>query len=75
MSKFANLTSKIVEKRPSRARSKGKRLRNGRRSDHERASSKPSSESESELEEQVRQRKKKQNIKVNSSRTKADEKK
>ena len=51
MSKFANLTSKIVEKRPSRARSKGKRLRNGRRSDDERASSKPSSESESELEE------------------------
>ena len=67
--------SKIVEKSPSRAKSKGKRLRNCRRSDDERGSSKPSSESESELEEQVKQRKKKQNIRVNSSRTKADERK
>ena len=67
--------SKIVEKSPSRAKCKGKRLRKCRRSDDERGSSNPSSESESELEEQVKQRKKKQNIKVNSSRTKADERK
>ena len=67
--------SKIVEKSPSRAKCKGKRLRKCRRSDDERGSSNPSSESESELEEQVKQRKTKQNIKVNSSRTKADERK
>ena len=33
MSKFENLTSKIVEKCPSRAKAKGKRLRKGRQSD------------------------------------------
>ena len=60
MSKFENLTSKIVEKSPSRAKAKDKRLREGRQSDDERASStKLSPDSESELEEQVRQRKKK----------------
>ena len=76
MSKFENLTSKIVEKSPSRAKAKGKRLRKGRQSDDdEKASSEPSSDSESELEEQVRQRKKKQKIKINSSRAKADERK
>ena len=51
MSKFDNLTSKIVEKSPSRAEAKEKRLRKGRQSDDERASSEPSSDSESELEE------------------------
>ena len=76
MTKFENLTSKIVEKSPSRAKAKDKRLREGRQSDDERASStKLSSDSESELEEQVRQRKKKQKIKINSSRAKADERK
>ena len=57
MSKFENLTSKIVEKSPSRAKANMKRLRKGRKSDNKRASSEPSSNSESELEEQVRQRK------------------
>ena len=57
MSKFENLTSKIVEKSPSRAKAKGKRLRKGRQSVDKRASCEPSSESESDLEEQVRQRK------------------
>ena len=33
MSKFENLTSKIVEKSPSRAKAKGKRFRKGRQSD------------------------------------------
>ena len=55
MSKFENLTSKIVEKSPSRAKAKGKRLRKGRQSVDKRASCEPSSESESDLE--VRQRK------------------
>ena len=54
MSKFENLTSKIVEKSPSRAKANRKRLRKGRQSDDKRASSEPSSDSESELEEQVR---------------------
>ena len=33
MSKFENLTDKIVEKSPSRAKAKGKRLRKSRQSD------------------------------------------
>ena len=37
MSKFQNLTSKIVEKSPSRVQAKGKKLRKGRQSDDERA--------------------------------------
>ena len=42
MSKFENLTSKIVENSPSRAKAKGKRLRRGRQSDDdEKASSEP----------------------------------
>ena len=72
MSKFEDLTSKIAEKSPLRAKVKGKRFRKGRKSDDERASSEPLSESERELEEQVRQRKKKQKIKVNSTRAKSD---
>ena len=75
MSKFENLTSKIVEKSPSRAKANMKRLRKGRQSDDERESSEPSSNSESELEEQVRQRKKTKKIRINSSRAKADERK
>ena len=51
MSQFENLTSKIVEKSPSRAKAKEKRLRKGRQSDDRRASSKPLSDSESKLEE------------------------
>ena len=51
MSQFENLTSKIVEKSPSRAKAKEKRLRKGRQSDDWRASSKPLSDSESKLEE------------------------
>ena len=74
MSKFENLTSKIVEKSPSRAKANMKRLRKRRPSDDERESSEPSN-SESELEEQVRQRKKTKKIKINSSRAKADERK
>ena len=50
-SQFENLTSKIVEKSPSRAKAKAKRLRKGRQSDDWRASSEPLSDSESELEE------------------------
>ena len=42
MSKFENVTSKIVENSPSRAKAKGKRLRRGRQSDDdEKASSEP----------------------------------
>ena len=74
-SKFKNLTSKIVEKSPSRAKANRKTLRKGRQSDVKRASSEPSSDSESELEEQVRQKKKKQKSKINSSRAKADKRK
>ena len=58
MSKFENLTNKIVEKSPSRAKAKGKRLRKGIQSDDGKASSEPSSDSEGEPEEQIRQRKK-----------------
>ena len=72
MSQFENLTSKIVEKSPSRAKAKAKRLRKGRQSDDWRASSEPLSDSESEFEEQVQQRKK---IKINSSRAEANERK
>ena len=75
MSKFENLTSKIVERSPTRAKAKGKRLRKGRQSDGERESFEPSSVPESELEEQVRQRKKKQKNLINSSRVKAEERK
>ena len=58
MSKFENLANKIVEKSPSRAKAKGKRLRKGIQSDDGKASSEPSSDSEGEPEEQIRQRKK-----------------
>ena len=71
MSKFENLTSKIVEKIPSRAKAKEKRLGKGRQSDDGRASSESSSDSESEPDGQVMQKKKKK-IKINSSRTKTD---
>ena len=75
MSKFENLTSKIVEKSLSRARAKGKRLRKYKQSDDVKASfAGLASDSESALEEQVRQRKKKRKIKTNSCRAKADEK-
>ena len=59
MSKVDDITSKIAEKSPSRAKAKaqGNRLRKGRQSDDERASSESLSESESELGEQVKQRK------------------
>ena len=60
MSMFEDLTSKIVEKSPSRAKVTGKRLRKGRQSDDERGSFESSLESESE---------------VNSCRAKADERK
>ena len=59
MSKFENLTNKKVEKSPSRAKAKGKKLRKGRQSDDGKASSAPSSDSGGELEEQTRQSKKK----------------
>ena len=49
MSKIENLTSIVVEKSPSRAKANRKRLRKGRQSDDERASSEPSSDSESGL--------------------------
>ena len=75
MSKFENLTSKLVGKIPSRAKAKGKRVRKGRQFDDGRASSESSSDSESETDRQVMQIKKKQKIKINSSRTKADERK
>ena len=75
MSKFENLTNKIVEKSLSRTKAKGKRLRKSRQSDDGEASSEPSSDSEGELEGQIRQRKKKQKVKINSSRAKADERK
>ena len=76
MSKFENLTSKIVQKSPSTEKAKGKRLTKGRQSDDdEKASPEPSSDSESKLEEQVRQGKKKQKIKINSSRAKDDKRK
>ena len=75
MSKFENLTNKIVEKSPSRAKAKGKRHRKGRQSDDGKASSEPSSDSEGETKEQIRPRKNKQKIKINSSRDNADERK
>ena len=75
MSKFENLTNKIVEQSPSRAKTKGKRLRKGRQSDDGNTSFEPSSDSEGELEEQIRQRKKKQKVKIDSSRARADERK
>ena len=53
MSKFENLTSKIVEKIPSRAKAKEKRLGKGRQSDDGRAISESSSDSESEPDGQV----------------------
>ena len=75
MSKFENLTNKIVEKSLSRAKTKGKRLRKSRQSDDGKASSEASSDSEGELEEQIRQKKYKQKIKIDSSRAKSDERK
>ena len=72
--KFENLTNKIVEKDPSRAKATGKRLRKDRQSDGGKASSEPSSDA-GELDEQIKQRKKKQKIKINSSRDKAHERK
>ena len=56
-SKFENLINKIVEKNPSRAKAKGKKLRKGKQSDDGKASSETSSDSEGELEEQIRLRK------------------
>ena len=44
MSKFENLTSKIVEKSPSRAKANKKRLRRGRQSDDGKASFEPISD-------------------------------
>ena len=73
MSKFENLTNKIVEKSLSRAKAKGKRLRKGRQCADGTASSEPSSDWEGKLEEQIRQRKKKQKIKINSLGAKIDE--
>ena len=67
MTKFENLTSKIVEKSPSRAKAKEESIRKGRQSDVERASSEPLSNSESELEEQVTEGEKKQKNKISSS--------
>ena len=64
MSKFENLTNKIVEKSLSRTKTKGKRLRKSRQSDDGKASSEASSDSEGELEGQIRQRKKKQKVKM-----------
>ena len=57
MSKFEDLTNKIVRKNPSRAEAKRKRLRKGRKSDDKRERSERSSESESKFQEQVRLRK------------------
>ena len=54
MSKFENLTNKIVEKSLSRTKAKGNRLRKSRQSDDGEASSEPSSDSEGELEGQIR---------------------
>ena len=75
MSRFENLINKIVEKSPSRAKTKGKKLRKGTQSDDGKASSEASSDSEGELEEQIRQKKYKQKIKIDSSRAKSDERK
>ena len=75
MSKFENLTNKIVEKSLSRTKTKGKKLRKSRQSDDGKASSEASSDSEGELEEQIRQKKYKQKIKIDSSRAKSDERK
>ena len=75
MSKFKNLTKKIVEKSPSRAKTKGKRLKKGRQSDDGKASAEPSWDWEGEPKEQIRQRKTKQKIKIDFSRAKADERK
>ena len=61
MSKFEDLARKTVEKDPSRARAKGKRLRKGKQSDDEKGSSELSSESKSELEQQVDQKEKRKN--------------
>ena len=44
MSKFEDLARKTVEKDPSRAKAKGKRLRKGKQSDDEKGSSELSSE-------------------------------
>ena len=49
MSKLENLTKKIVGKSPSRAKAKEKKLRKGRKSDDDRASSETLSDSEGEL--------------------------
>ena len=75
MSLFENLTLKIVEKSPSRAKAKEKTLRRDRQCDDEKVSSEPSSDSGSEREEQVRQRKKRQKSNINSSRVLAAERK
>ena len=61
MSKFEDLTKKIVEKDPSRAKANGERLRKGKQSDDEKGSSELSSESKSELEQQVDQKEKRKN--------------
>ena len=50
MFKFEDLSSKIAEKSPSRAKAKGERLRKGTQFDDERARSEQSSESEGDLE-------------------------
>ena len=75
MTKLENLTSKIVEKSPSRAKAKEESIRKGRQSDVERASSELLSNSESELEEQVTEGEKKQKNKISSSWDKADKRK
>ena len=64
MSKFENLTNKIVEQSPSRAKAKGKRLRKSRQSDDGKASSEASSDSEGELEEQIRQKSKNKKLRL-----------
>ena len=54
MTKFKNLTNKIVGKSHSRTKAKGKSLRKGRQSDDGKASSEPSWDSKGEPEEQIR---------------------
>ena len=59
-----------MEKSPSRAYTKGKRLRKDRQPDDESATTEPSSDSEKELEELVKKRKKNNKFKTNTSRAK-----
>ena len=64
MSTHEKLTNKIVEKSPSRAKAKGKRLRKGRQSNDGRASSEPSSDSEDEQRKRKAEKQKIKNLRL-----------